>query len=142
MDRLSQLIVVATHLALLDAGLNPKMNSTMRIGAVMGTMLGHAKSNIEFMHEILNKEPKAINPFLFPNSVTNAGLGQASIVSRLKGCNIALSMGQASGLAAINMAYDLIQDGLHPAIVAGGADELTEYVLHKFYKAGFIRIRS
>ena len=139
MDRFSQLIASASALALHDSGLNLRAYPDLHVGFISGTMLGHAESNYKFHREILSKDPGEVNPFLFPNTVTNAGTGQAAILNRFKGCNIALSMGQASGLSAINLAYCLIKDGLHPMIIAGGADELTDYALFNFYKSGITR---
>ncbi len=142
MDRLTQITVAATYLALADSGLGRKAFAESYIGLVSGTMFGHGESNLNFHRDILTKSPDKIDPYGFPNTVTNAGTGQAAIVNRLKGCNIALSMGQASGLAAIQLAYELIQDGLHPIIVAGGADELIDYMLYGYYRSGLSRGNS
>ncbi len=142
MDKLSQLIVSATYLTLKNAKINSNIKNDDPIGLITGTMFGHAQSNLDFHREILTKHPSNIDPIKFPNTVLNAGTGQASIVNRLKGCNIALSMGQGSGLAAIELAYQLIQDGLHSSIIAGGADELFDYLLFNYYYSGLSRSNS
>ncbi|MES2203619.1 MAG: beta-ketoacyl-[acyl-carrier-protein] synthase family protein [Pseudomonadota bacterium] len=139
MDRLSQLIVSAVHKTLLDASLPTKELMAEPVGLISGTMFGHAESNLNFHRDILTKHPSEIDPFKFPNTVANAGSGQASVISRLKGCNIAIGAGQGSGLAAIQLAYELIQDNRHKAIIAGGADELIDYILFNYWQAGLIR---
>lgn len=138
-DRLSQMIVVASALAAKDARLKINRHNADRIGIVVGTMSGHASTNLQFHREILSVGPAKVNPILFPNTVLNAGAGLASINLQAKGCNVALSQGQASGLCALTCAYELIKDDMADVVIAGGADEINDYLLSCYAAAGLIR---
>jgi 3-oxoacyl-[acyl-carrier-protein] synthase II len=68
--------------------------------------------------------------------VGNAGTGLAAAHLRLKGPNLAVCAGQASGVAAIEVAFDLIRRGAATAIVSGGVDELEPCILEGYAVTG------
>ena len=86
--------------------------------------------------------PEKANPGVFPNTVCNAAAGLAAIHLRLKGCNAALTIGEASGLAAIGYGYDLIRRGAADILICGGVDQLERCLLEAYSVARMISPRA
>lgn len=135
MDRYGQLTVCGAELALGDAGLKVSRENSHRIGIVVGTTVGPLPSVAAFHVPIAAGEPQKCNPGIFPNSVVNAGAGQAAIQLRVKGCNVALSNGQASGISAIAHAYEHVAFGGADLIIAGAVEELERSGLEAYSAA-------
>jgi 3-oxoacyl-(acyl-carrier-protein) synthase len=85
-----------------------------------------------FHREVAAGCPQKANPAIFPNTVANAGAGLAAINLRVRGPNIAVSIGQASGLAAICQAFELVRSGAADLMIAGGTDELEPGLFEAF----------
>ncbi|MGH7265251.1 MAG: beta-ketoacyl synthase N-terminal-like domain-containing protein, partial [Candidatus Rokuibacteriota bacterium] len=128
-DRVSQLVVVASELALKDAGLRVTRDNAHRIGLVAGTQNGPVGSCEAFHREIVRGQPQRANPMIFPSTVFNAGVGHAAVNLRVKGPNVATTLGQASGVHALAVAHALVRRGRADVCVAGGVDELVHAVL-------------
>ena len=86
-------------------------------------------------HHARGGDSRRLNPALFPNTVMNAGAGLAALQLRVKGPNAALSCGQASGLAALCFAHDIVGSGLADMMIAGGAEELEQPLLDGYAAA-------
>ncbi len=125
LSRSTQWLQCATLQAIDDAGL---ASDTVRDGwaLVVGTAFGSLRSITEFDHESLRHGPSSVNPMSFPNTVVNAPAGQTAIRFGLRGPNITISAGSASGLAALAYGASLIRAGLAECVLAGGADELCD----------------
>jgi 3-oxoacyl-[acyl-carrier-protein] synthase II len=67
---------------------------------------------------------------LFDSTVSNSAAGIAGLEHRLRGPNMTVSHKEASGLAAIVTAVDLIREERASSLIAGGADAIFE----TFYK--------
>lgn len=136
MDRIGCFTICAAELALRDSELRVTPTNQERVGLIVGTMQGPATSCERFFSSVAQGVGHRANPALFPNTVLNAGSGLAAIHLRIKGCNIALSSGQASGLNALCMAYDLIRTGVADLILAGGVDELDRGIMEGYAAGG------
>src|SRR6185295_18332946 len=68
---------------------------------------------------------------LFDSTVANSAASIVGLENRLRGPNMTLSHKEASGLAAIVSAVDLLREGGASAVIAGGSDAIFE----TFYKA-------
>jgi len=134
-DRIGELTVCGCELALADAGLRVTKELTERIGLVSGTGRGPADSCEAFYRDVATDRPTDANPKIFPNTVLNAGSGLAAVNLRLKGPNVAVTVGAASGLHAISLAADLIRQGRADVVLAGGCDELNRSVLEGYATA-------
>jgi len=128
-DRLGLFTIAGTEMALQDSGIRVTRENAERIGIVVGTAYGPVQSCSLFHHEVAMDTPQKANPALFPNTVVNAGAGLASINLRVRGPNVAVSIGQASGMAAIAYGYELVRSGRADIIIAGGAEELDTALL-------------
>jgi 3-oxoacyl-[acyl-carrier-protein] synthase II len=131
-DRVGQFTILASELALRDAGVRVSRDNAERIGIVAGTSNGPVHSCKTFHREVALQCPQKVNPALFPNTVLNAGVGLAAINLRVRGPNIALSIGQASGLSAVCQGYELVRTGAADMMIAGGVEELEPSLFEAF----------
>lgn len=123
-DRTSRLLLVAATRALEASGWTPETRAGREVGLVVGTTFCSVKTIAEFDRRGLQLGPSHASPMDFANSVINAAAGQAAIWHGLSGVNSTISQGEASGLAALAYAADLIRLGRADAILAGGVEEL------------------
>jgi len=123
LDRLSKLSIVACGEALqtVDAELD-------RTGIVLGTSGAIFESNAEFIHKTYQAEaPHLVSPIKFPNTVMNCSASQCAIRYGLKGINSTVCNGDMSSLIALNYAVRALRLGHADVLIAGGADECSEY---------------
>ncbi len=133
MDRLSQMFVTASRMALADAGLAPAGEQAESTAIVLGTALGDIAETETFVRGLVAKGPGRANPLTFPNLVLNAPSGYVAIELGLRGPSYTVCRGEASGEAALALAYDTIAAGTAPIVLAGGGDEISP-VLYEIQK--------
>lgn len=135
-DRTSRLLLVAAQQALDASGWTPDLRAEEDAGLVLGTTFCSVRTIAEFDRRGLQLGPSYASPLDFANSVINAAAGQAAIWHGLRGVNSTVSAGEASGLAAIACAVDLIRAGRAQAILAGGVEELCFESFVGYLRAG------
>ena len=131
-DRLGLFTIAGSELALHDAGIRVTRDNAERIGIIVGTAFGPVQSCKVFHREVALDCPQKANPAIFPNTVVNAGAGLAAINLRVRGPNVAMSLGQASGLAAVAYGYELIKSGAADVIIAVGRGRVGAIPLGEF----------
>lgn len=136
LDRVAQMVISATRLALEDAGLDGEGCNEIDIGLVLGTMYCSLRTIVAFDQRALAAGPKYVRPFDFANTVINAAAGQTAIWHRLRGVNSTLAGGSAAGLEALAYAVDLIRTGRSNVVLAGGGDELCFESFLSFQRTG------
>lgn len=130
MDRLSHIAVAGARLALEDAGLLEIRNSKFeirkkdRIGVVIGTAYGSLKSTSQYLKGLVDYGPSRANPFIFPNTVSNAPASYIAIELGLKGPNVTVTHKQSSAEQAIFYGHNLLCRKKADIIIAGGCDEI------------------
>lgn len=124
MDRCSQMIVTACRMALADARLELAGSAADEAGIVVGTAFGNVSESEDFVRGLFAKGPGLVNPLTFPNLVLNAPAGYVAIDLGMRGPNLTVVRGEASGEAALATAYDTIVTGQAEVLLAGGGDEL------------------
>ena len=102
---------------------------------VLGTGLGTLEETIAFMRGYLDGGPEAASPLLFPSSVMNAAAGQLALECKLRGVNSTVNHRDASPLAALTMACDLLALGRADALLVGAVDELSGPALAGYKQA-------
>jgi 3-oxoacyl-[acyl-carrier-protein] synthase II len=133
LDRTSRLLVVAAQLALADSRWAP---DGTEVGLVVGTTFCSVRTIAEFDRRALRLGPSHASPLDFANSVINAAAGQAAIWHGLRGVNLTVAGGEASGLLAISQAAELVRDGRAEVVLAGGAEELCFESFFGYARAG------
>jgi 3-oxoacyl-[acyl-carrier-protein] synthase II len=131
MDRTAVYTSAMTKLALQDAGLVINADGDDRRGVLLGTWTAGGGSTQQFLDGLFRSGPSGAPALLFDSTVANSAAGIAGLEHRLRGPNMTVSHKEASGLAAIVSAVDLVREGRATALIAGGADAIFE----TFYKA-------
>jgi 3-oxoacyl-[acyl-carrier-protein] synthase II len=122
-DRFTQLALVASDQAMLDAGLDEKNINPDRAGVVFGSGIGGL---ITFQNEVTefakgDGTPR-FNPFFIPKMILDIAAGQISMRHNLRGPNYAVVSACASSTNAIIDATMLLRLGKADIIVAGGSE--------------------
>jgi 3-oxoacyl-[acyl-carrier-protein] synthase II len=127
MDRLSQMVVASTRLALDDAAVSVTPVNRDRIGMILGSAFGPTDIKIHCAHILFTEGPGMINPILVPNAVMNAPAAHAAIELGFRGVNTTVNHQAASAETALIYAAMEIQKGAADIILAGGADILSSF---------------
>jgi 3-oxoacyl-[acyl-carrier-protein] synthase II len=138
MDHVSQMVVCAAREALDDAALALDGPAAEAAGIVLGTAFGDLVETEEFLGRLVAKGPGLVNPLVFPNLVLNAPTGYVSIELGIRGPNMTVCRGEASGEAALATAYDAIVSGHARVLLAGAADEISPVLFHVYKDAGVL----
>ncbi|MQS15557.1 3-ketoacyl-ACP synthase [Streptomyces kaniharaensis] len=142
MDRLGVLSVVATAKALEAAGIEPGGEPARTVGVIFGTGTGPMEAMERFTLPVLGEGPAAADPAVFPNTVYNQAAGQVALNLGLRGPTSTVSVGHATGAAAIGYAADLLAAGRADTLVATATDTLTAQVARAYTALGAASTRG
>jgi 3-oxoacyl-(acyl-carrier-protein) synthase len=129
LDLGSKMAAAAAYEALQAAGYPaevPRPADDAGIATLLGTMTAGIETLRAFLGALFREGPESVSPMQFPFTVPNAPASQCSILLGLQGPNLTICEMEASGLAAVATAADLIRSGAIEAAVAGGVDEQSE----------------
>lgn len=142
MDRLSICAVMASTLALRDAGISTGAGAGAgagaRIGVLFGTGLGPMESMEQLVRPLLEEGPGAANPAIFPNTVYNAAAGYVAMQLGVTGPTSTVTAGHAAGAVALQYATDLVASRRADAMLCLAADTLTDVVLRAHQELGLL----
>lgn len=124
MDEVGSLSVSVARLALDAAGLPRSAEGYDDVGVVLGTCTCGVHSTGEFLDRLLDLGPTGAPALLFSNTVGNAAASLVALEEKLRGPNTTVSYKEASGLAAVALATDLVRGGKAGALVTGGAEDI------------------
>jgi 3-oxoacyl-[acyl-carrier-protein] synthase II len=139
MDRVSQMIGVASVLAAADAGLAQTHGE--HFGVVVGAALGNLSESAQFLERLFTKGPSLANPMLFPNLVLNAPASQVAMALGWRGPNLTIAAGEIAGEAALDAALGLVRRGRASAVVAAAGEELSAVLLQAMGDVGAVSPR-
>ncbi|WP_460367769.1 beta-ketoacyl synthase N-terminal-like domain-containing protein, partial [Actinocorallia lasiicapitis] len=139
MDRLGMFTVIASRLALQDAGLEIGPGNAERTGVIFGTGVGPMESMENFSRPLFTDGPRAANPAVFPNTVYNAAGGQVAMHLGAVGPASTVTAGHAASANALIYAGELIAGDNADAMIAVGADCLTGTVTAAYRTLGALR---
>lgn len=135
-DRASLFAVVATGMALKDAGLDQGGVDPVRTGIMLGCGFGGIANSEEFLRGYFARGSDGLVPMLFPNTVPNAPASNASIEHGLKGPNVTFVQRFCSAESALFMAMHVLEKGEADVMVVGGVDELNPMQMRGFRSMG------
>jgi 3-oxoacyl-[acyl-carrier-protein] synthase II len=124
MDEVGRLGVTTARLALDAAGMPLAEGGYDDVGVVLGTNTCGVHSTGEFLDRLIELGPAGAPALLFSNTVGNAAASLIGLEEKLRGPNTTISYKEASGLAAVALATDLVRAGKAGAIVTGGAEDI------------------
>jgi 3-oxoacyl-[acyl-carrier-protein] synthase II len=138
LDRLTKLLVVAARLALHDAGLKRDGAWTSlapeQVGLVVSNAYGSLEATTELDRVATLEDARYINPSRFPLTVSNSAAGYASIWEELRALNVSVSDGNCGALDATACADVMLEQRRAVALLAGGAEAMSEALLLAFQK--------
>ncbi len=105
-----------------DSAIEVSDANSDRIGVMVGSGIGGLPL-IEDQHsEYLNRGVRRISPFFVPGSIINLISGELSILTGVKGPNLAVVTACTTGLHCIGLAGRMIEYGDVDVMIAGGAE--------------------
>ena len=137
-DRLGLFSVIASRLALADAGLELDDKNRTRVGAILGTGVGPMESMEDFAVGVIEEGSGGANPAVFPNTVYNAAGGQVAIKVGALGSASTVTVGHAAGAASLCYGCDLATTDHADAVLCLGADSLTDTVITAYRELGVL----
>jgi 3-oxoacyl-[acyl-carrier-protein] synthase II len=137
-DRLGLFSIIASRLALEDAGIELDDDNRVRIGAILGTGVGPMESMEQFAAGVIEEGAGGANPAVFPNTVYNAAGGQVAIKVGLLGSATTVTAGHGAGASSLCYGYDLSRTDHADGIVCLGADALTDTVIAGYRALGVL----
>ena len=122
MDPVAAFAAVATHEALLDAGLLETPGQLADASVIYGSASGGNLTIEEAYGRIFLKGASSIHPLTIPKYMGSASVSQLSMLFGIKGLAFATSSACASSAHAIGEAMHMIRAGRAQIVVAGGSD--------------------
>jgi 3-oxoacyl-[acyl-carrier-protein] synthase II len=122
LDRVSQLAMAATDMAVKDSGLSNAELDSFDAGVIMGTGFGGQRSIEEFCTAYAANGQGRRSAIAIPKSMYNASSSNVAIKYKTRGPNMTVTTACSSGANAIGMAFQLIRYGHAEIVIAGGAD--------------------
>jgi 3-oxoacyl-[acyl-carrier-protein] synthase II len=133
MGRMSIFAAQAADEALADAGITLEGEDLWRVGCVIGSTMGSAKSiNDAFETMLPDKDLSRLNSTMFFQCMSHTAAVNTAQYLGLVGTVMAPAAACASALHAIGTAYDLIRLGRQDLVLCGGAEELHPTVTGSF----------
>ncbi|MDF1499864.1 MAG: beta-ketoacyl-ACP synthase II [Anaerolineales bacterium] len=121
-DRFEQFAYLAAKEALAQSGLEITPDSAERIGSIISSSGGGLGTVEESFMTLLERGPRAMNPFTTPKYMSSGAAGLTSIDFDLRGPAFSVESACASASDGIGIAWLMIRAGLVDAVVAGGSD--------------------
>ncbi len=125
-NRAAAITAVALAHARRQAGLDAESHDPVRVGLVLGCALAGQAGMIAFADEVREQSARFVSPIHFPQTVGNYVAGALARSCGIRGANLTLSSGVASGLDALVEASGLLQSRAVDLVFAGGTDVLTK----------------
>lgn len=133
MGRMSIFAAQAADEALADAGIALEHEDPWRVGCVIGSTMGSAKSiNDAFELMLPDKDLSRLNSTQFFQCMSHTAAVNVAQYLGLNGAIMAPAAACASALHAIGTGYDLIRLGRQEVLLCGGAEELHPTVTGSF----------
>lgn len=123
LDRFAQLAVVASDMAVKDAGISKENIDVDRVGVIFASGIGGL---ITFQEEVTNfalgDGTPRFNPFFIPKMILDIAAGQISMRHGFRGPNFAVVSACASSTNGMIAAADNIRLGKADIILSGGSE--------------------
>ena len=123
LDRFAQLAVVASDMAVADAGISSENVDVDRVGVIFASGIGGLTT---FQEEVINfaqgDGTPRFNPFFIPKMILDIAAGQISMRHGFRGPNFAVVSACASSTNGIISAVDNIRLGKADIILSGGSE--------------------
>jgi 3-oxoacyl-[acyl-carrier-protein] synthase II len=137
-DPFIQYAMVASRMAINDAGFTVNESNASRVGVVLGSCAGGMTMFTQNLFALRDQGPEKVSPFFIPGFIANMAAGEVSMEFGIRGPSKCVVTACATGSNSIGDAFRLIQYDEADAMIAGGSDA---YVL-PIAIAGFDKMRA
>jgi len=137
-DPFIQYALVATYIAMDDAGLTINGNNASRVGIVLGSCAGGMTMYEKNLFALCDEGAERVSPFFIPGFIANMAAGEISMAFGARGPSKCVVTACATGSNSIGDAFRLIQYDEADAMIAGGSEA---YILPVGI-AGFDKMRA
>lgn len=137
-DKAAAMTAVALEHALEAARIERDSLDGRRVGMVLGCALAGQLGMIDFANEVRQQTPRFVSPIHFPQTVGNYISGALARGYDVRGPNLTLACGAASGLDAVVEGAAAIAAGTADIVLAGGADRLSPALARGLSRPGVI----
>lgn len=134
MNKLSQMSIAATDLALNDSKMDKDNLNPYDVGMCFGTSKGSLDSARKYLESIFNKGTENASSIYFPDMVLNSTAGVVSRIMKIKGYASSSSSGGNEGILALLNAYHVLRDNIQKYCLAVVGDEKSS-LAEKIYNA-------
>ncbi|MDQ1016136.1 beta-ketoacyl-[acyl-carrier-protein] synthase family protein [Streptomyces afghaniensis] len=137
LERFVQLALVASRMAVADAGWDATTWDGTRVGVVLGNSLGGAATFAEQHDTLRERGAGKVSPLLVTKYMPNMLAGYVAIDVGARGPSLVTATACASGATAIGTARDLLRSGACDIVLAGASESaLTPTVMAGLCKMG------
>lgn len=138
LDRLSAWALVASSLAIQDAGIDLSQFDRSRVAVVFGTGFGCAELTEAFLQSAAANGWSGTDPSPFPEGLANAPASHVALWHGLRGPNITVGSRGFAGETALIQAASLLRHGLADLAIVLAGDTLTRTVYEWYEAAGLL----
>jgi hypothetical protein len=138
LDRLSAWGLVASSLAIQDAGIDLSQVDRSRVAVVFGTGFGCAELTEAFFQSAAANGWSGTDPSTFPEGLANAPASHVAVFHNLRGPNITVGSTTFAGESALLQAASLLRHGQADLAIVLAGDTLTRAVYEWYEAAGFL----
>jgi hypothetical protein len=138
LDRLSAWALVASSLAIQDAGIDLSQFDRSRVAVVFGTGFGCAELTEAFFQSAAANGWSGTDPSTFPEGLANAPASHVAVFHNLRGPNITVGSTTFAGESALLQAASLLRHGQADLAIVLAGDTLTRAVYEWYEAAGFL----
>ncbi|MBZ5684297.1 MAG: hypothetical protein LAP86_04615 [Acidobacteriia bacterium] len=138
LDRLSAWALVASSLAIQDAGIDLDQEDRSRVAVVFGTGLGCAELTEAFFHSAVTHGWSGTDPSPFPEGLANAPASHVALWHEVRGPNITIGCKGFAGESALIQAASLLRHGQADLAIVLAGDTLTRAVYEWYEAAGLL----
>ncbi|MGP0020842.1 MAG: beta-ketoacyl synthase N-terminal-like domain-containing protein [Candidatus Sulfotelmatobacter sp.] len=138
LDRLSAWALVASSLAIQDAGIDLSQVDRSRVAVVFATGLGCVELTEAFYQSAAANGWRGTDPSPFPEGLANAPASHVALWHRLRGPNITVGSKGVAGESALIQAASLLRHGQADVAIVLGGDALTRAVYEWYETADLL----
>jgi 3-oxoacyl-[acyl-carrier-protein] synthase II len=120
-DRLSQMSLLSSFLAIEDSGL--ALEDRTRVGIVFGSGYGPVQSTLDFHYSLIDCDDLLASPTMFANSVHNALTSQATISLKINGPCLTVTSFEQTAHSVFSTAMGWLSGGQVDYVLCGVGDE-------------------
>ena len=138
LDRLSAWALVASSLAIQDAGIDVRLVDRSRVAVVLGTGFGCAELTESFFQSAATNGWRGTDPSPFPEGLTNSPASHVALWHGLRGPNVTVGSKGFAGETALIQAASLLRNGQADLAIVLAGDTLTRAVYEWYEAAGLL----